>query len=70
VLGSADAAKLKLFCTEVQGRAVDKCLQIHGGYGYVRDLPIADMYADARVTRIYGGTSEIMKLIISRSLVP
>jgi acyl-CoA dehydrogenase len=68
VLSSADAAKLKLFCTEVQSRVVDKCLQIHGGYGYIRDLPIADMFADARVTRIYGGTSEVMKLIISRSL--
>ena len=67
-LTPADAAKLKLFCTEVQGRAIDKCLQVHGGYGYIRDYPIADMYADARVTRIYGGTSEIMKVIIARSL--
>lgn len=67
-LSSADAAKLKLFCTEVQGRVVDKCLQVHGGYGYIRDYPIADLYSDARVTRIYGGTSEIMKVIIARSL--
>jgi acyl-CoA dehydrogenase len=67
-LTPADAAKVKLFCTEVQSRAVDKCLQIHGGYGYMRDYDISGMYADARVTRIYGGTSEVMKIIIARSL--
>jgi len=68
LLTPADAAKVKLFCTEVQGRAVDKCLQVHGGFGYVHDYPIASMYADARVTRIYGGSSEVMKVIVSRSL--
>ena len=67
-LSSADAAKVKLFCTEVQGRTVDRCLQLFGGYGYVRDYPIATMYADADVTRIYGGTSEVRKIIIARSL--
>ncbi|GAA4008932.1 acyl-CoA dehydrogenase family protein [Streptomyces plumbiresistens] len=67
-LSAVDAAKTKLFCTEVQGRVVDRCLQLHGGYGYILEYPIARLYADARVTRIYGGTSEVMKTIISRSL--
>ncbi|TMR99864.1 acyl-CoA dehydrogenase family protein [Nonomuraea basaltis] len=67
-LSAADAAKVKLFCTELQSRVVDKCLQLHGGYGYVLDYPIARMYADARVTRIYGGTSEVMKSIIAKSI--
>ncbi|KOU59021.1 acyl-CoA dehydrogenase [Streptomyces sp. MMG1533] len=67
-LSAVDAAKTKLFCTEVQGRVVDRCLQLHGGYGYILEFPIARLYADARVTRIYGGTSEVMKTIISRSL--
>jgi acyl-CoA dehydrogenase len=63
-----DAAKAKLFCTETAGTVIDKCLQLHGGYGYVLEYPIARLYADARVTRIYGGTSEIMKIIIAKSL--
>ena len=67
-LSAVDAAKVKLFCTELQGRVVDKCLQLFGGYGYMLEYPIARLYADARVTRIYGGTSEIMKTIISKSL--
>jgi acyl-CoA dehydrogenase len=67
-LDQADAARVKLFCTEVQGRVVDRCLQVFGGYGYTRDFDIAGMYADARVTRIYGGTSEVMKVIVARSL--
>jgi acyl-CoA dehydrogenase len=67
-LTGADAAKVKLFCTEVQGRVVDRCLQLFGGYGYVADYPIARLYADARVTRIYAGTSEVMKVIIAKSL--
>jgi acyl-CoA dehydrogenase len=67
-LSPADAAVAKLFCTEMQGRVVDRCLQLHGGYGYVTEFPIARMYADARVTRIYGGTSEVLKTIIGRSL--
>jgi acyl-CoA dehydrogenase len=52
----------------VQARAVDRCLQLFGGYGYITEYPIARLYADARVTRIYGGTSEVMKSIISKSL--
>lgn len=64
----ADAAKAKLFCTETAGRVIDKCLQLHGGYGYVTEYPIARLYADTRVTRIYGGTSEVMKTIIAKDL--
>ncbi|MGV0791470.1 acyl-CoA dehydrogenase family protein [Mycolicibacterium sp. XJ1819] len=67
-LTPVDAAKVKLFCTELQGRVVDRCLQLFGGYGYITEYPIARLYADARVTRIYGGTSEVMKSIISKSL--
>lgn len=67
-LSVADAAKVKLFTTEMQGRVMDACLQLHGGYGYMLEYPIARMYADARVTRIYGGSSEIMKVIIAKSL--
>ena len=51
----------EVYCTELQGRVIDKCLQLHGGYGYMTEYPIARRYVDARVTRIYGGTSEIMK---------
>jgi alkylation response protein AidB-like acyl-CoA dehydrogenase len=64
----ADAAKAKWWCTELQGRVLDTCLQLHGGYGYMIEHPIARAFADARVTRIYGGTTEIMKEIIGRSL--
>jgi acyl-CoA dehydrogenase len=67
-LSPADAAKAKLFCSELQGRVVDRCLQLFGGFGYINESPIAKLYADARVTRIYGGTSEVMKSIISKSL--
>ena len=63
-----DAAKAKWWGTELQGRAIDKCLQLHGGYGFMMEYPIARAYADARVTRIYGGATEIMKEIIGRSL--
>jgi alkylation response protein AidB-like acyl-CoA dehydrogenase len=67
-LTAADAAMVKLFCTELQGRVVDRCLQLHGGYGYMLEYPIARAYADARVSRIYAGSSEVMKVIIARSL--
>jgi alkylation response protein AidB-like acyl-CoA dehydrogenase len=63
-----DAAKAKWWCTELQGRVTDRCLQLHGGYGYMLEYPIARAYADARVTRIYGGATEIMKEIIGKSL--
>ncbi|MFC7343859.1 acyl-CoA dehydrogenase family protein [Saccharopolyspora griseoalba] len=67
-LSAADAAKVKLFSTEMQARVIDRCLQLHGGYGFMREYPIARLYADARVTRIFGGTSEVMKSVVSKSL--
>ncbi|MDA3641908.1 acyl-CoA dehydrogenase family protein [Mycobacterium xenopi] len=67
-LSGSDAAKVKLFCTEMQGRVVDRCLQLFGGYGYMMEYPIARLYTDARVARIYAGTSEVMKVIIAKSL--
>jgi alkylation response protein AidB-like acyl-CoA dehydrogenase len=66
-LSAEEAAMAKWWCTELQKRAVDKCLQLFGGYGYMREYPIARAYADARITTIYGGTTEIMKEIIGRS---
>jgi alkylation response protein AidB-like acyl-CoA dehydrogenase len=63
-----DAAIAKLWCTEVQGRVLDRCVQLHGGYGYMTEYPIARAWVDARVTRIYGGTSEVMREIVGRSL--
>ena len=62
----ADAATAKLFATEMAARVIDKCLQLHGGYGYITEYPVARLFADARVTRIYGGTSEVMKTIIAK----
>jgi acyl-CoA dehydrogenase len=62
------AAMAKLYATEAQGQAVDELLQLHGGYGFMREYPIARAFVDSRVQRIYGGTSEIMKEIIARSL--
>jgi alkylation response protein AidB-like acyl-CoA dehydrogenase len=67
-LTSEDAATAKWWCTDLQGRVVDRCLQLFGGYGYMLEYPIARAFADARVTRIYGGTNEIMKEIVGRSL--
>jgi alkylation response protein AidB-like acyl-CoA dehydrogenase len=63
-----EAAAAKWWCTDLQGRVVDRCVQLHGGYGYMLEYPIARAYADARVTRIYGGANEIMKEIVGRSL--
>ena len=62
------AAMAKLYATEAQGQAVDELLQLHGGYGFMREYPIARAFVDSRVQRIYGGTSEIMKEIIARGL--
>ena len=67
-LDTVTASMAKLWGSEAQGRVVDACLQMFGGYGYMNEYPIARMYADARVQRIYGGTSEIMKEVISRAL--
>ncbi len=67
-LSPADAAQAKYWCTELQLRAADRCLQLFGGYGYMTEYPIARNYADARVTSIYGGTTEVMKTIIAKDL--
>ena len=67
-LTAEEAAKAKWWCTEMQKRVIDTCVQLHGGYGYMLEYPIARAYADARVTTIYGGTTEIMKEIIGRRL--
>ena len=64
-----EAAEAKWWCTELQKRTVDRCVQLHGGYGYMLEYPIARAYVDARVTTIYGGTTEVMKEIIGRSMV-
>jgi alkylation response protein AidB-like acyl-CoA dehydrogenase len=68
-LNAEEAAMAKWWCTELQGRATDIGVQLHGGYGFMAEYPIARAYADARVTRIYGGTTEIMKEIIGRSIL-
>lgn len=65
-----DAAIAKLWATETQGRVVDQCLQLFGGYGYMREYGIGRRYVDSRVSRIYGGTSEIMKEIVGKALRP
>jgi len=67
-LSAETAAKAKWWCTELQKRVADRCVQLHGGYGYMLEYPIARAYTDARVTSIYGGTTEIMKEIIGRSM--
>jgi len=67
-LSPADAAKAKLWASQVQQRVIDRCVQLFGGYGYMTEYPIARAYADARVTTIYGGTSEVMKTIIAKSM--
>lgn len=63
------AAMIKLSSTELQGRVADACLQLHGGYGYMVEYPVSRAFVDARIQRIYGGASEIMKEVIARSLV-
>ena len=67
-LDTATAPMVKLWASEQQGKVIDECLQLHGGYGYMNEYLIARMYADARVQRIYGGANEIMKEVISRAL--
>lgn len=68
-LTAVDAAKAKLFATQRHQAIVDRCLQLHGGYGFMLEYPIARAYADTRVTTIFGGTSEIMKVIIARDVL-
>jgi len=67
-LDTATASMAKLWGSEAQGRVLDELVQLHGGYGYMNEYMVTRMYADARVQRIYGGTSEIMKEVIARSL--
>ncbi|MDA0369908.1 MAG: acyl-CoA dehydrogenase family protein [Actinomycetota bacterium] len=67
-LSAADASAAKFWCTELQKRVVDECLQLFGGYGYMSEYPIARAYADARVTTIYGGTTEVMKTIVAKDM--
>jgi acyl-CoA dehydrogenase len=67
-LDTATASMAKYWITEVQSKVIDECLQLFGGYGYMLEYPISEMYKDARAYRIYGGTSEIMKILIARSL--
>ncbi len=67
-LDTATASKAKLLTTELQGRVVDQCLQFHGGYGYMDEYRISRMYRDARITRVYGGSNEIMRMIVARTL--
>jgi acyl-CoA dehydrogenase len=67
-LDTATASIAKYWCTEMQFSVLDNCLQLFGGYGYMREYPIARAWVDARVQRIYGGTTEIMKEIVARSL--
>ena len=67
-LDAATASMAKYWITEAQGRIIDQCVQLHGGYGYMDEYPISQMYRDARGYRIYGGANEIMKLLIARSL--
>jgi alkylation response protein AidB-like acyl-CoA dehydrogenase len=64
-----DAAKGKWYLTELQNRVIDRCLQLHGGYGYMNEYPVAKAYADTRVHTIFGGTTEIMKELIGRDIV-
>jgi len=67
-LDTATASMAKYWATEMEGKVLDECLQLHGGYGFMWEFPISQAYVDARVGRIYGGTNEIMKEVISRSL--
>jgi alkylation response protein AidB-like acyl-CoA dehydrogenase len=67
-LDPIDAAKAKYYTSEVQNRVIDLCLQLHGGYGYMEEYSIARAWVDARVTRIYAGSNEIMKELVGRSL--
>jgi len=67
-LTAARAARLKWWATELQLRVADRCLQLHGGYGYMREYPVARAFVDARIQTIYGGTTEIMKTIVAKDL--
>ena len=68
-LTAEDAAMLKYASTEMQCKTIDQCLQLFGGYGYTTEYPISRFYTDARIQRIYGGTSEIMRELVARSIL-
>lgn len=67
-LDASSASMAKWWCTDMQGRVIDRCLQLHGGYGFMLEYPVCQAYADARITRIAGGANEVMKELIARSL--
>ena len=67
-LDPTTSAMAKYWVSDLQCKVIDQCLQLHGGYGYMMEYPITRAYADARVQRIYGGTNEIMKELIARTL--
>ncbi len=67
-LDTATASMAKYWCTDLECKLIDECVQLHGGYGYMWEFPIARAYVDARVQRIYGGTNEIMKELITRAI--
>ena len=67
-LDAATASMAKYWCTDIQGETLDECVQLHGGYGFMAEYPVAQLWKDARVQRIYGGTNEIMKVLIARTL--
>lgn len=69
-LTAEQASMAKLYTSEMHGRVADQCLQLHGGYGFIWEYDICKNYADARVSRIYAGTNEVMKIVISRGLLP
>jgi alkylation response protein AidB-like acyl-CoA dehydrogenase len=67
-LDTATASMAKYWTSDLQCQVMDECVQLHGGYGYMWEVPITRAYADARVQRIYGGTNEIMKEVITRAM--
>ncbi len=67
-LDAVTASMAKYWVSDIQGEVIDEMLQLHGGYGYMNEYPIVQLYKDARVQRIYGGANEIMKVLIARSL--
>jgi acyl-CoA dehydrogenase len=67
-LDNTTSAIAKYWVTDTEWKIIDECLQLHGGYGYINDYPIAQMFRNARISRIYGGSNEIMKVLIARSL--
>jgi acyl-CoA dehydrogenase len=67
-LDTVGASMVKMWASDLQNKVIDECLQLFGGYGYMNEYLIGRMYVDARIQRIYGGTNEIMKEVISRSM--